>query len=221
MEKKKALILGATGLVGNELLKILLNSSEYGMVIAIVRRPLTINHPKLREIVSDFENLEAEKDYFAVDDVFCCLGTTIKKAKTQEKMYKIDVEYPLEIARLAELCGAKHFLLVSSMNANPNSRIFYSRIKGQLEELLQRIPYERISILRPSLLLGNRKEHRFGEELATKLYKAINIIFRKPMPKLAIEASVVAEAMHRIAQTQKKERVAVYSASAVMAYAIR
>ena len=133
MAGKTALIAGAAGLVGNELLHFLLNGTEYEKVIAIVRRPLELSHPKLVETIVDFDQLEKFRENFIADDVFCCLGTTIKKAKTKEAMWKIDVEYPVGIARLASEQGADKFLLISSMGANPNSSVWYSKMKGKLE----------------------------------------------------------------------------------------
>jgi len=216
MEKKTALVVGATGLVGKELLQILLDATEYGRLIAIVRRPIDIDYPKLKVAICNFDKLEElDKECYNVDDVFCCLGTTIKKAKTQEAMHKIDVEYPTLIAKLAKENGAKHFLLVSSMNADSSSRIFYPRIKGQLEDDIKNIPYERISIFRPSILLGDRNENRFGEKLAIKIYRLIEFVARKPIPKLGIEVKTVAYGMYKAAQTDCLDRVVIYNSGKI------
>jgi uncharacterized protein YbjT (DUF2867 family) len=198
---KRALIAGSTGLIGNELLKFLLGSTEYEQVTAIVRRPLGVKHSKLDERVVDFDSLEKEKDLFAVEDVFCCLGTTIKKAKTKENMWRIDVEYPVSIARLASSQGARKFLLVSSMNANPDSPIFYSKMKGKLEEEIKQIPFETTAIFRPSLLLGERDEFRLGERAAAALFTKTPFLFAGPFRKYkAIEGRTVASAMYQVAQ---------------------
>lgn len=198
---KKALIVGSTGLVGNELLHILLEGEEYDQVIAMVRSPLQLNHTKLTEIVVDFDKLQNNPVCFAVDDVFCCLGTTIKKAKSKEAMYKVDVEYPLTIAQMAKDKSAKQFLLISSMGANPKSSVWYSRMKGSLEQELRKINYDSISILRPSLLLGNRKEFRLGERFSGVILKAVSPLFVGPLRKYrAIQARSVALAMYRAAQ---------------------
>ncbi|GAM16057.1 oxidoreductase [Mesobacillus selenatarsenatis] len=200
---KKALIAGSTGLIGNELLQILLNSKEYDQVTAIVRRPLYVKHSKLDERVIDFDRLEEYIGLFAVDDVFCCLGTTIKKAKTKEAMWKIDVDYPVAIAKLASSKGARKFLLVSSMNANPDSPIFYSKMKGKLEEEIKRIPFETTSIFRPSLLLGERDEFRFGERAAAAIFTKMPFLFGGPFKKYkAIEGRVVASAIYQVAQKE-------------------
>ncbi|MFE8703090.1 oxidoreductase [Cytobacillus sp. FJAT-54145] len=204
MKEKSALIAGATGLIGSSLLQNLLDGTEYEKVIAIVRSPLNISHPKLIEKIVDFNELETYKEVFEVDDVFCCLGTTIKKAKTQENMFRIDVEYPLSIARLASERNAKQYFLVSSMGADPNSSIWYSKMKGTLEQELKKIPFETISIMRPSLLLGHRKEFRLGERVASVLSKPLSFLFLGPLKKYrAIEASTVALAMYKIAQSNK------------------
>lgn len=205
MKAKKVLIAGATGLVGNELLHILLEAKEYETVTAIVRRPLSIKHPKLNEVIIDFDHLEEYSEQMVVDDVFCCLGTTIKKAKTKELMKKIDADYPLALARLTQKLGAKHFLLISSMNANPHSKIWYSQMKGKLEEELSTVPFQTISILRPSLLLGNRQEFRLGEKMATTIFKTVSFLFVGPLLKVkAIEGRQVAQSMYSIAQTNRQ-----------------
>ncbi|MEH7383500.1 oxidoreductase [Bacillus sp. JJ1533] len=208
MERKTALIAGATGLIGNQLLQLLLDSSNYKKVYAIVRRPLEIKDPKLTEVVVDFDRLDEYKQYFAVDDVFVCLGTTIKKAKTQEAMYKIDVDYPVEIGRIAKEMGATHYLVVSAMNADKQSKIFYPRIKGELEENVQKLAFDTLSIFRPSLLLGNRDEYRLGEELAAVLFKGLKFLFVGPLRKYrAVEGKTVAKAMYKAAQEKEQGKV--------------
>jgi len=206
MGNKTALIAGATGLVGKELLQELLESKHYEKVVALVRRPLEVNHPKLVEVVCDFDRLTDVETYFAVDDVFCALGTTIKKAKTKEAMVRIDVEYPLAIAELAKVQGAKHFLIVSSMNADRNSPFFYPKMKGELEEKLKQIPYDAMSIFQPSLLLGNRDEFRLFERLGIGLVRGLSP-FMSPQrrSRMGIEATTVAAAMVLVAQEEREE----------------
>lgn len=212
---KSALIAGASGLVGNELLHILLREEGYERVYALVRRPLGLQHSKLTEVLCDFDKLDEVQNYFQAQDVFCCLGTTIKKAKTKEAMYRVDVEYPLAIAKLAQKKGANHFLLVSSMNADPRSKIWYPKMKGDLEEKVKGIPFHAISILRPSLLLGNREEFRLGENAAAKIFKGMSFLLSDSWKsKLAIEAKSVAKAMFRVAQMDNKG-VAFYSAISI------
>ncbi|MBM7691042.1 uncharacterized protein YbjT (DUF2867 family) [Peribacillus deserti] len=201
MKEKTALIAGTSGLIGSELLQILLNSREYGEVISLVRKPQKIHHSKLTEKVVSFDQLNTYDEVFSVDDVYCCLGTTIKKAKSKDAMYKVDVEYPLSIARLSSSKGAKQFLIVSSMNANPDSFIWYSKMKGQLEQEIKAVPFPSISIFRPSLLLGSRKEFRLGEKVGAGMYRAASFLFKGPLRKYrAIHGKTVALAMYETAQ---------------------
>jgi uncharacterized protein YbjT (DUF2867 family) len=210
VKSKTALIVGSSGLVGSELLQLLLQGEEYERITALVRTPLNFSDPKLTEVIIDFDKLKDYQDYFHVDDVFSCLGTTIKKAKTKEVMKKIDVDYSLNVAKLASKCGAKSFSIISSMSASPNSFFWYSRMKGKLEEELRQIPFHTTSIFRPSLLLGNRQEFRFLENLSGKMLKSLSFLFIGPLQKYkAIEAKIVAKGMYNIAQHYKKG-IAVY-----------
>ncbi|PLS17450.1 oxidoreductase [Bacillus sp. M6-12] len=215
MKGKTALIAGASGLVGNELLHLILKGQGYEKVYSIVRRPLGVEHPKLIEVVCDFDQLEEIQEYFDAEEVFCCLGTTIKKAKTKEAMYKVDVEYPLTMAKLAQKKGSNHFLLISSMNANSKSSLWYPRMKGILEEKLVAIPLDSISIFRPSLLLGNRQEFRLGEYAAAKVFQGLSYLLKDSWKsRLAVEAKTVAQAMYYAAQMDKKG-VSIYSADII------
>jgi uncharacterized protein YbjT (DUF2867 family) len=199
--KKSALLFGASGLVGGELLNCLLTGLEYEKVLILVRKPLGLKHPKVEEVVIEFEALAKYKDYFKVNDVFCCLGTTIKKAKSQEAFNKVDVQYPLEIARIAMEMEAEKFLVISSMGADPESAVFYSRMKGLLEKRLKEIGIKSLHIFRPSLLLGDRKEFRFGESVTAFITKGIPFIFVGPLKKYKpIKAKMVAKGMYKAAQ---------------------
>ena len=205
LKKKKALIVGSTGLIGRELLSILIEEEAYEQIFSLVRRPSHFSHQKLKECVVDFDNLQPNEAFFEVDDVFCCLGTTIKKAGSRDAMKKVDVEYPIRVAQYAEEKGAVHYLVVSSVNANIKSPFAYSKMKGELENQLKSLSYETLSILHPSLLLGNREEHRFMEGLANKAVRAIEKIKKSTISSnIAIEGKKVALAMNRIAQESKK-----------------
>jgi len=201
MGTKKALIIGSTGLIGKSLLSILLEEKAYDQVYSLVRKPGHMNQPKLKEYVVDFDHLQADEPFFEVDDVFCCLGTTIKKAGSIEAMKKVDIEYPVKVAQFAKEKGATHFLVVSASNANQKSLFSYSKMKGELEQELKNIAYENLSILRPSVLLGNREETRLMEGLANKAIRGIEKVKRGPISsQIAIEGHKVAFAMNRIAQ---------------------
>lgn len=198
---KTALIAGATGLVGSELLRILLDSSEYSRVIAVVRSPLHVTHANLEEHIIDFEELADLSGLPLVDDVFCCLGTTIKKAKTQEAMTRIDVDYPIALANLGKTLGAKQYFVISSMGADAKSGIFYSRIKGLMEITLKGIGFQVLGIFRPSLLLGKRNEFRLGEAAAAVFMPILSPLMIGHFQKYrGIQAREVAMAMYNVAQ---------------------
>jgi uncharacterized protein YbjT (DUF2867 family) len=203
---KTALIAGASGLIGKELLTFLLNGNEYEKVIALVRSPLHINHPKLQKQVVNFGELDSHHELFEnVDDVFCCLGTTIKKAKSRMAMKKVDVDYPVMIGKLARAMGATQYLVVSSLGADPNSLVWYSKMKGMLEKELKGLSYDSLQIFRPSLLLGQRNEYRFGETIAASIYPVMTPILVGCLKKYrAIPGKDVAFAMYQAAKSPKK-----------------
>lgn len=203
--KKTALVLGASGLVGNELVKTLIQQNQYSKIHLLVRNPIKVYESSICEQhVVDFHLLHNYSDLFQVTDVFCCLGTTIKKAKTREAFRKVDYEYPVEAAKLAFKCGAEKYLIVSAMGADSTSRFFYNRVKGELEETLQSLQLPSLKIFRPSLLLGERNEFRFGEKIAAKTSGLLNTIMVGPLrPYRAIDAKKVARAMAKVAESGK------------------
>lgn len=160
-----AVLLGASGLVGGFCLQALLGVTQYAEIVLLNRRPLTIAaHPRLTQRTISFENL-GPRDFSDVKDVFCALGTTIRKAGSQEAFRRVDLEYPLAAARLARQASAEQFVLVSSVGADAQSRNFYLRTKGELEQQIGKLGFRAVHIFRPSLLLGKRKESRPGETL--------------------------------------------------------
>ena len=199
---KTALIAGATGLVGNELLQKLLVSTRYTSVIALARSPLIPEHEKLTNIITGFHNLEDSIKDLYPDDVFCCLGTTMAKAGSKEKFYEVDFHYPLNLARATLRRGAKQYLLVTALGANKGSSIYYNRVKGEVEEAISQTGFETIHIFRPSLLLGSRTEKRPGEDAAKGLYKVFN--FAIPRKYKAIPADRVADSMITMAARDMK-----------------
>ena len=172
---KSALVVGSSGLVGSHLLKFLLESGYYSNVSVLVRKPVQFTHPKLTVHLVDFDFLDKFRSSIVGDDIFCCLGTTIKTAGSQYAFYKVDYEYPAAIARIAKENGAASFSLISAMGANKKSSIFYSRVKGEIEFAVSEIGFEKVLIYRPSLLLGERNEFRFGEKIGALLSPLMNL----------------------------------------------
>lgn len=193
-----ALVVGATGLVGGLVVKELLQQEEIVEVRALVRRPFEMTHPKLKVMQIDWDRLEMYTAFFAdVHSVYCCLGTTIKQAGSQEQFRKVDLDYVLKTAQLAKRSGVRQFMAVSSAGASPKVRNFYLRTKGEMEEGLARIGFSGLHLFRPSLLLGERTDTRFGERLAAVLMTSLDVVFRTPRlaPYRAIPASKVARSM--------------------------
>lgn len=197
---RAALVLGATGLVGGHVLELLLADSRYARVVAAVRRPTGRTHARLDERVVDFERLAEAADAFRVDDVFCCLGTTIRAAGSQAAFRRVDHDYVVAAARLAADAGARQFLLVTAMGADAGSRIFYNRVKGEVEAAVRALPFRRVVLARPSLLLGDRGERRVGEEVGKAVMGALAPLMVGPLRKYrAIAGRDVARAMVRLA----------------------
>ncbi|MDB4894438.1 MAG: oxidoreductase [Firmicutes bacterium] len=193
---RTAVVAGASGLVGGHVVRALLDRPEYSHVTVLVRRQLDLVHPRLEQRLVDFDRLDEQADAFAGADVFCCLGTTIKKAGSQAAFRKVDYAYPLTLGRLARQQGARRFLLVSSMGANPHSRVFYSRVKGELENGLAELGLTALLIFRPSLLLGERQEHRPGERIGAAVMKVVGPLMVGGLRKYrAIHGRIVAQAM--------------------------
>jgi uncharacterized protein YbjT (DUF2867 family) len=198
---KTALLAGATGLIGKQVLELLLEVETYEKVKAITRKPLNLRHPKLENIVLDFENLSEHHTALKADDVYCCLGTTIRIAKTKEAFRKVDYDYPLELARMTKNLGATQYLLVSALGADKKSSVFYNRVKGEVEEAIGQVGFDSCHIFRPSLLLGDRTEARAGEGAATVFFKVFGFLI--PKKYKAIDSAKVARAMVTIAKEGK------------------
>jgi uncharacterized protein YbjT (DUF2867 family) len=201
-------LVGATGLVGAECLKLLLADPAFERVVVLARRPLegVSASPKLAAHVVDFDHLEAQAGLFTADQLVCCLGTTIGQAGSKERFRAVDFGIPLALAKLGVERGVRHFLLVSALGANARSRVFYNKVKGELEEALFALPFRSLSIVRPSLLLGARREFRLGETLARRFALLM------PGKYAAIHARDVAAALVRLAKEDAPGRRVVESA---------
>jgi uncharacterized protein YbjT (DUF2867 family) len=200
MDNNSALLIGATGLVGSELLKLLLDSPEYGKIKIFIRNELAFEHPKLEKIIIEFDHLDKYKDHFHVKDVYCCLGTTIKRAGTQAAFRKVDYDFPLQLAQLAKSGGVENYMVITAMGADQNSKVFYNRVKGELEGKLKKLGLQGLHIFQPSLLLGERSEFRLGEKIAILLSPVFSFLFVGAMRKYKpIHAKNVAKSMYKIA----------------------
>ena len=196
---KTAVLLGASGLVGSALLKQLIDDPEYDKIIAIVRKKFKVDHPKIEQQIIDFDKPESYTDLIKGDVLFSSFGTTIKKAGSKDNQYKIDFTYQYEVAKAASENDIKHYVLVSSAGADPKSKIFYSRIKGELDQEISKLNFDHITILRPSMLDGSRKEKRSGEQIGLKIMNSLlpSLPFLKKYRP--IKDSIVASAMRNAA----------------------
>ncbi|HVZ55443.1 MAG TPA: NAD(P)H-binding protein [Chitinophagaceae bacterium] len=203
MNPKTAALAGATGLVGSQLLQGLLDDPAYGTVRVLVRHPFALQHPKLQVRLVDFA--DADSLLLALDGsdvVFCAVGTTQKKVRGDQAAYRrVDYEIPLRLARLCREVGAPCFVLVSAMGANPRSRNFYLRLKGETEEAIRGQGPAQIHILRPSVLLGRRAERRPLERLSQGLLRILGPLL--PAGYRAIRARDVARAMQAAAAREQ------------------
>ena len=203
MPQKTALLLGGSGLTGGHCLDYLLNDAHYHQVVTLVRSPLSVEHPKLIQRQVDFNQLNDCLAGMQINDVFCCLGTTIKKAGSQKAFYEVDFFYPAEIAKLSIANGAEQFLFISALGANPKSAIFYNRVKGEAEEAIARYGFKGFYIFRPSLLLGKRQESRPAEKFGEKLFQWFSFVFKGVLQKYKpVESKAVAFAMVELAKEQ-------------------
>lgn len=204
------LLAGATGLVGQQALRQLLADPWVKEVRALVRREMTpaellggdvsqapasapLGLDKLRVCVANFERLETRIDWFEVDWVFCALGTTIRQAGSQAVFRQVDFDYPLQIAQLAKAQGAKRFMLVSALGASARSRVFYNRVKGELEDALRAMGFEHLAVARPSLLAGERHEFRLGEKVGL-MFGGLMPERYKPVHARQVAAGLIASA---------------------------
>lgn len=206
---KKAILLGASGLIGSSLLELLLKSDAISEILIFVRKPLLVKNNKIREIVTDFSDLASLKQYISGDVIFSCLGSTKRKTPNLNNYKRIDHEIPLTFAKYGIENGVKEFHLVSALGANANASNFYSKMKGETEDELKSLPFSTIHIYQPSLLRGKRKESRPLEKLALVLSKIVDPILIGSLKKYrSISADVIASAM---LNQSKKEHKGIFS----------
>ena len=199
--KKTALLAGATGLIGRDLLPLLLAADRYAKVIVVGRRPLDLQHPKLVQVVTELSQLEAVRLRLIADDVYCCLGTTRKQAGSKAAFYEVDFLFVVKLAAITAANFAAQFLVVSALGAEADSRFYYNRVKGEMENAVQQTPFRAIHIFRPSLLLGARAAPRLGERVGAVLLGLAGPLLRGRWRKYRpVAAATVAAAMLRAAE---------------------
>ena len=206
MNEQTAVIIGASGLIGNHLVEQMLPDEYFSTVRVLVRRSLPVNHPKLQQAIVDFNDMDDYTDKFGKGDIiFCCVGTTQKKVKGDKIAYeKVDHDMPVNAAQIGIDNGFRKIIIVSSIGANPISNNFYLRLKGKMEKDVKQFPFKSISIFRPSILLGKRNESRPGEKIGQIFMQAFSFLLIGSIKKYRpVKAENVAKAM--IAESKKDE----------------
>jgi uncharacterized protein YbjT (DUF2867 family) len=223
MTGRTAIVIGATGLVGSSLVQQLLENGQFSRVITFVRRKSGGGHPRLEEHEIDFDDEQSWADLVRGDVLFSALGTTLKTAGSKDAQFKVDYHYQYNFAKAAAANGVPVYVLVSSAMANPDAKLFYTRMKGQLEMAISVLPFQSIQILRPGILTGNRRENRAGEKIGTAFIRALNAIglFKRQKP---IPASTVAKAMINVSfvpeGTRRYELLEVFTAAGESTFGI-
>jgi uncharacterized protein YbjT (DUF2867 family) len=216
--RRSILLCGATGLVGGECLRLLAADTAFDPVVVIGRRPLpeatlaSLATSRVQQHVVDFDRIDDYAELLEVDQVICALGTTIRKAGSKDRFAQVDFAYPLAIARIAQTRGARHFLLVSSLGAEAKSRVFYSRVKGEVEDAVSALRYRSTTIVRPSLLVGDRQEFRLGEQVGRWLGLLVPGNYRPvraaDVAKVLVQAARDDEPGRRIIESREIRRIA-------------
>jgi len=205
---KTALIFGSSGLIGGKLLKILIETNNYNKIKLFVRSAPEINDPKIEIIETDFNNLENHKEDIKGDDCFFCIGTTKQNTPDKNEYRRIEYNIPVKVAQIAKLNLVNSFLYVSSGFADPKNSGAYLRNKGEVEEGLKKLNFPKLGIMRPSILLGNRKENRVGEKIGIFIFKLLSPLFVGPLKKMKpIHSEKVAKAMLIVAQNDFQQTI--------------
>jgi uncharacterized protein YbjT (DUF2867 family) len=200
---KKAIVFGATGFIGSHLLRDLLNNPDYEQVIAVVRKPLALNHARLTTLIGDLASLPPLKPQLVADEVFIALGTTRKHTPDEAEYFKIDHDYPVLAAEIAKANGAKSVFLVTAVGANAASSVFYVRTKGEVERDVLALNFDHTHIFRPSMILGERDEDRPRERMIIAVWNVINPLLVGPADRYrGLAGEAIARAMANAAQHQ-------------------
>jgi|TARA_B110000196_G_scaffold270167_1_gene245055 uncharacterized protein YbjT (DUF2867 family) len=205
---KTALIFGSSGLIGNQLLSKIIESNNYNKIKLFVRSVPEINDPKIEIIKTNFNNLKNHKKDIKGDDCFFCIGTTKKNTPDKEEYRRVEYNIPVEIAQIAKSNSVNSFLYVSSGFADPKNSGAYLRNKGEVEEELKKLNFLTLGIMRPSFLIGNRKEKRMGEKIGIFIFKMLAPLFLGPLKKMKpIHSETVANAMIIVAQNDFQQTI--------------
>lgn len=203
---KKAIILGASGLTGGLVLKELLKDDRYEEIILVLRKEMNLEHPKVRQMVVDLHKLDLSN--LSADELYCCIGTTRKKTPDKEQYHLIDYGIPVNAASQARSAGIRTMAIVSTIDANPESKIFYNRTKGEMERDVIANGPERIFILRPSIIDGPRQEKRFGERFGIVIVRLLRPIMIGSLRKYrATSATAIAKTMIRLANSDANSQI--------------
>ena len=199
---KKAIVIGATGMVGTQLIQLLVENNDFSEIVSLVRRKSGVSNPKLTEYIINFNEPETWKNYVTGDVLFSSLGTTRAQVKTKKAQYEVDFNYQFTVAKIAAKNGVSNYVLVSSAGANPTSKYFYLKMKGELEFAVQSLPFKTVIILKPGQLTGNRIQNRIDEKIGIKVINGLNKLglFRRYRP---IQAFTVASAMIKAVNVKK------------------
>ena len=209
MKKLKALVIGATGATGRELVNLLINDEEFDQVSIFVRKAPELDHEKLKTYLIDFNEIEKHKDLIKGDVLFSALGTTKKDAGGKKEQYLVDYTFQYEFARIAAINGVENYSLVSSVGANSKSSFFYPKIKGELEQAVKKLEFKKIDIFQPPMLIRQPDLMRAGEKSGIKVLNKLNKIgILKSQKPLAVVA--LAEKMLKVAKTPSKEKVSTF-----------
>ena len=205
---KTALVFGSSGLVGGHLLSQLIENDDYNKIKIFVRSEPEINNSKVEISKTDFNNLENHKEDIKGDDCFFCIGTTKQNSPDKSEYRRVELEVPKQIAQIAKSNSVNSFVFVSSGYADPKSSGDYLKFKGEVEEELKRLNFPKLGIMRPSFLLGDRKEKRVGEKIGIFVFKLLSPLFLGPLKKMKpIHSATVAKAMIAITQNDSSQTI--------------
>ena len=205
---KTALLFGASGLVGSHLLNQLIKDTNYSKIKLFVRSVTEIIDPKVEIIKTDFNNLQNHKEDVKGDDCFFCIGTTKQNSSNKDEYRRVELDIPKEIAKITKLNLVNSFIFVSAIYANPNSSGDYVRFKGLVEEELKRLNFPKLALMRPSFLMGDRKEKRVGEKIGIFVFKLLSPLLLGPIKKMRpIHSETVAKAMIKAANENLEKNI--------------